>query len=371
VAVTGAGGFIGRIVTRELLERGWRVTALDLPGALHGMPSSVRWMPCDIRDPATLVDGLRGVDVVFHAAALFDLIAKWPDLYTVNVEGTRNVLDVARDVGVERAVVWGSSSVYGTTRSPLPFIEQREIDERRLNHYARSKYFGELVALEAAQRDGPEVVVVRPADVYGGGSVKGLAQALFAFKSGVMSAVPGPGTAVHSHVHVEDVARAAIHLSEGGRNGEVYNVADRTPISVADLYAMAREKIGAFSLRELRFSLPDRPRIFGRPLFHVPAPVLRAFAHWEVARTRRRWLVKKFGPHPLSEPAGIELLLGHHVVDAAKLLETGFSFVWPDVRVGIIAAVDAYERTDWAAFRPVRREATLGAPAMVHQDLSW
>jgi dihydroflavonol-4-reductase len=363
-AVTGAGGFIGRVVTRALLERGWRVTALDLPGALHGMPSSVRWMPCDVRDPGTLVDGLRGVDVVFHAAALFDLVAKWPELYAVNIRGTRNVLEVAREAGVERAVVWGSSSVYGATRSTLPLLEVREIDDRRLNPYARSKYLGEFVALEATERDGPEVVVIRPADVYGGGSVKGLAQALFAFKAGVMSAVPGPGNAVHSHVHVEDVARAAIHLAERGRIGEVYNVADRTPISVADLYALAREKIGAISLKELRFSLPDRPRIFGRPLFHVPAPLLRLFAHWEVTRTRRRWLVKKFGPHSLSEPAGVELLLGHHVVDASKLLDTGFSFVWPNVRVGIIAAVEAYERDGWAAFRQARHPAAIGAPAL-------
>lgn len=185
-----------------------------------------------------------------------------------------------------------------------------------------------------------------------------------------MNAVPGPGTAVHSHVHVDDVARAAIHLAERGEAGGVYNVADRTPISVADLYGLVRHRLGAVSLRDLRLSLPDRPRIGGRPAFRLPAPVLRAFARWEILRTRRGWLVGRLGPHPLASPAGVEFLLGHHVVDASKLLATGFTLEWPDVRAGVLATVDEYERSAWAPFRAPVGGEPRAEPARARRPLS-
>ncbi len=358
--VTGAGGFIGRAITSRLLREGWAVTAVDLPGRHAAVPHAARRVEADIRNVEALRRAFRDADAVFHTAAIFDLLAPWDALEEVNVEGVRRVCDAARAAGVRRVVCWGSSSVYGVAEDPVSFTEDRPIAMDGLNAYARSKHLGELVALQSAAEDGPEVVVVRPADVYGPGAVQGLGQALWAFKVGLMSAVPGPGTSVHSHVHVDDVAGAAVHLARQGRSGAIYNIADRRPMAVADLYALARGMLGAVSVRDGRVSLPSRPRWRGRPVFHVPGPVLRAFAKAEVLRTRKGWLTGRLGPRPLASPEGVDLLLGHHVVAPDRLLATGYELEWPDVRDGVRALVDSYRATDWAAFHeaPPRVEAT-------------
>ena len=354
-AVTGAGGFIGATLTAHLLARGWDVVALDLPAALPRVPAGARRIGVDIRDPMALREAVRGARVLFHTAALFDLTARWPDLYATNVQGTKHVCAAARKSGVERMVVWSSSSVYGGTKRPVPLTETAEIPLRRLNPYGRSKFLAELEARHDGVAGGPDVIVLRPTEVYGPGSMRGLAQALFAFKSGAMTAVPGPGAVRHSYVHVEDVARAAVHLVEhGAGGGTIYNVASRTPVAAADVYALARRRLGWFSLRDRRITLPDRPRLKGRPLLHVPAMVLQMYARWELLRARRGWLVERFGPYPLANPAGAHLLVHHHVVDATRLFATGFEPTWPDATAGILATLDAYERTGWAPFRPAR-----------------
>ena len=340
-AVTGAGGFIGSALTSLLLDRGWDVAALDLPRALGRVPAGARRIGLDIRNQSALREALRGVQVLFHTAALFDLAAAWDDLYAVNVEGVGQVCAAARARRIERVITWSSSSVYGGTARPEPLAETAPVPFERLNPYARSKWLGELLAREAAITDGLDVIVVRPAEVYGPGSAKGLGQALFAFKTGAMSAVPGPGKVLHSYVHVEDVARAAVHLAEHATPNAVYNVAGPTPIAAADVYALARRRLGWLSVRDARVTFPHRPRLRGRPLFHVPPAILRLYAHWELLRARRGWLAQKFGPNPLANPAGVHLLIHNHVVDAAKLLKTGFRLAWPDAEAGILATLEA------------------------------
>ena len=371
-AVTGAGGFIGSALTSLLLDRGCDVAALDLPRALGRVPAGARRIGLDIRNQSALREALRGVQVLFHTAALFDLAAAWDDLYAVNVEGVGQVCAAARARRIERIITWSSSSVYGGTARPEPLAETAPVPFERLNPYARSKWLGELLAREAAITDGLDVIVVRPAEVYGPGSAKGLGQALFAFKTGAMSAVPGPGKVLHSYVHVEDVARAAVHLAEHATPNAVYNVAGPTPIAAADVYALARRRLGWLSVRDARVTFPHRPRLRGRPLFHVPPAILRLYAHWELLRARRGWLAQKFGPNPLANPAGVHLLIHNHVVDAAKLLKTGFRLAWPDAEAGILATLDAYERSGWAPFYGSERASAVpsGSPSRLNRSAS-
>src|SRR5437588_1330198 len=371
-AVTGAGGFIGSALTSLLLDRGCDVAALDLPRALGRVPAGARRIGLDIRNQSALREALRGVQVLFHTAALFDLAAAWADLYAVNVEGVGQVRAASRARRIERVITWSSSSVYGGTARPEPLAETAPVPFERLNPYARSKWLGELLAREAAITDGLDVIVVRPAEVYGPGSAKGLGPALFAFKTGAMSAVPGPGKVRHSYVHVDDVARAAVHLAEHGASNAVYNLASPTPIAAADVYALARRRLGWLSLRDARVTLPHRPRLRGRPLFHVPPTILRLYARWEMLRARHGWLAGKFGPAPLANPAGVHLLIHNHVVDGRKLLETGFELAWPDTEAGILATLDAYERSGWAPFYASPRVSALpsGSPSRLNRPAS-
>jgi hypothetical protein len=143
-------------------------------------------------------------------------------------------------------------------------------------------------------------------------------------------------------------------------------------VAAADVYALARRRLGWLSLRDARVTLPHRPRLRGRPLFHVPPAILRLYARWEMLRARRGWLARKFGPQPLANPAGVYLLVHNHVVDARKLLETGFALAWPDTEAGILATLDAYERSGWAPFYASERASAVpsGSPRSVNRPAS-
>src|SRR2546430_514276 len=189
-AVTGAGGFIGSALTSLLLDRGWDVAALDLPRALGRVPAGARRIGLDIRNQSALREALRGVQVLFHTAALFDLAAAWDDLYAVNVEGVGQVCAAARARRIERVITWSSSSVYGGTARPQPPAENAPVPSQRPHPHSASQWLGERLARAPAITDGLDVIVVRPAGGYGPGSAQGFGQALFALKNRAMSARP-------------------------------------------------------------------------------------------------------------------------------------------------------------------------------------
>ena len=102
--VTGASGFLGWHVARVLLERGYRVRALVRPGSRVDA-LDVECVTGDLRDPASLERAVAGCGLVFHVAADYRLWARDPgELYRSNVDGTRNLLQAARQAGVERVV---------------------------------------------------------------------------------------------------------------------------------------------------------------------------------------------------------------------------------------------------------------------------
>ena len=105
ILVTGASGFIGWHVARQLLDRGERVRALVRPSSRIRELDQIERVTGDLRDPASLDRAVAGCGVVFHVAADYRLWAKDPtELYRSNVDGTRNLLESARRAGVERVV---------------------------------------------------------------------------------------------------------------------------------------------------------------------------------------------------------------------------------------------------------------------------
>ncbi|MDD4902945.1 MAG: NAD-dependent epimerase/dehydratase family protein [Candidatus Bipolaricaulis sp.] len=222
--VTGGTGFIGANVVRALLRRGDEVRVLARPesdGAnLRGLAVDV--VHGDLGDRTSLRAAVASCDRVFHVGALYSFWVRDPDLiYEVNVEGTRNVLAAAEEGGVKRIVVTSSVAALAVPRKGEVVTEDVPADPSRiLGAYKRSKYLAEQVALEAAGRGVP-VVIVNPSFPVGPWDAKPTptGRVVVDFLNRRMPAYIETGMNV---VAVEDVAEGHLLAAERGRIGQRY-----------------------------------------------------------------------------------------------------------------------------------------------------
>jgi dihydroflavonol-4-reductase len=222
--VTGATGFVGAAVARALLHEGWEVRALARKGSDRRNLRSiaVEVVEGDLVDAGSLAAAVTGCDGLFHVAADYRLGAFDPrQLYATNVEGTRNILNAARDAGVRRVVYTSSVATIGIPTDGSPGTEQSPSTlSDMVGHYKRSKYQAEEVAREAA-RAGIAVVIVNPSTPVGPGDVKPTptGQMVFDAAAGRMPAYVDTGLNI---VHVDDVANGHLLAYHRGRVGERY-----------------------------------------------------------------------------------------------------------------------------------------------------
>jgi dihydroflavonol-4-reductase len=222
VAVTGAAGRLGNVLTRALLERGHAVRALvepeDPAPSLEGTGASL--VRGSILDPAAVVGLTEGVDLVYHLAARIHL-GPDPDGITarINVDGTRHVLEACRRAG---ARLVHTSSHAALDRRPLskPLDEGRPLNLQDPCVYHRTKAEAEGLVLDAATRD-LDAVVVSPGTLTGphdyGPSLVG--RILLDLYHG---RVPALMEATTDYVDARDVAEAMVAAAERGRTGERY-----------------------------------------------------------------------------------------------------------------------------------------------------
>jgi dihydroflavonol-4-reductase len=226
VLVTGASGFIGSALTRNLLARELEVVALVEHGAdnrnLEGL--GVKQVAGDLREAASVEQAVSGCRAVFHVAALYRFWAKDPaDFYAVNVGGTRNVLAAAAEAGVERVVYTSTVGTLG-----LEQVTGREsADERafpEIHHlygsYKRSKYVAEHEVLRAAA-EGLSVSLALPTFPLGPGdrAPTPTGKLVLDFLNG---RIPGYVDTVLNVVHVDDVAQGHVLALQKGRTGRSY-----------------------------------------------------------------------------------------------------------------------------------------------------
>lgn len=241
--VTGANGFIGAHLCRELLDHGYQVRALHRVGsnlsALSGL--NLELWPGDITERASLSRPLAGVEVVFHIAATFRE-AQIPDrrYFEVNLEGTRNVLESARAAGVRRFIHCSTTGVLGSIKSP-PADESCEYGP--CDVYQRSKTEAEQYVLAEFRSGRMDGCVVRPAMVWGPGDRR----ILKLFKGIAAGNMPllGDGSNWTHWILVSDLARAFRLAAENPASaGQVYLIAGREPAKLIDIYRMIGEACG-------------------------------------------------------------------------------------------------------------------------------
>lgn len=227
--VTGATGFVGSHVARQLVSVGQSVRVLVRPNsnlqALAGL--QVEYFEGDLRDQKSLERALKGIRRVFHVAADYRLWTPRPEeIYQINVEGTRNLLDAAGHAGVERIVYTSTVATIAVPRhGALPNEgTQAKLDEM-IGHYKRSKFLAEQVAVNAAS-SGMPVVIVNPTAPVGPWDWKPTptGRIILDFLKGKMPAYVDTGLNV---APVEDIAAGHLLAAERGRAGQRYILGGR------------------------------------------------------------------------------------------------------------------------------------------------
>lgn len=222
--VTGGTGFIGANVVRALLARGLKVRALVRPGAdlrnLEGL--DIELAQGDVRDASSVRRAMEGCELVFHVAALYSFWVRPRSLiYEVNVDGTRNVLQAALELGAERVVYTSSVAALGLREDGRPADEDTPVDPKVIvGDYKKSKYLAQQVALAYAKKGLP-VVIVNPTFPVGPYDIKPTptGQVIRDFLDRRMPAYLETGMNV---VAAADVAEGHLLAAERGRSGEKY-----------------------------------------------------------------------------------------------------------------------------------------------------
>lgn len=336
VLVTGAAGAIGRSLVDALRAGGQRVIASDLPGtSLPRRAKDLSVRAEDLTTPGACARLVKGAEQVIHAAALVDLAAGFEALAAVNLTATQELYRQAAEAGVQRFVFLSAGSIYrldpaGVYRESNPLAAN--------NEYERTKILAEEFLLAQSGAGSPEVVLLRPSPVYGprarnlGASLACLGPILKDRLPVLVGLKGGPRI---NWVHVQDVARAAVHLLEAGEPGEAYNVSDDDAIAFGDLLTHSLLSYGFKPALTLPYPPLGLMRWLG-PLFERSGPLFsglnRTFqAIWEQVCTRHdleRRLQPRLDREALTYGNQDFLLLND------KLTRTGFKLVYPSILDG-------------------------------------
>ena len=336
--VTGATGFLGSHVARQLAERGEDVRVLARPSsdlrALEGFRAER--VTGDLRDAASLESALKGVARIYHVAADYRLWARDPrEIYESNVTGTRNLLEAARRAGVEKFVYTSTVATIAVQRDGnLPNEATQSSVGDMIGHYKRSKFMAEECALRAAEAGLP-VVIVNPTTPVGPGDWKPTptGKIIVDFLNGRM---PGYVDTGLNFVPVEDCARGHLLAAERGRIGERYILGgmNLTLKNVLDLLA----------------------GITGRPAPQWKFPHALAYAAGCVDTAVSRVL----GREPRIPLEGVRMARHKMFVDASKAArELGFSH--GPIEGAMQRAVAWYESNGYIAARGSRAVASAHA----------
>ena len=219
--LTGATGFLGSELAKQLVGRGHKVVALvRSPEKARLLKTiGVELHEGDITDRATLLAPMTGVDGVFHMAAWYKVGVADPQADHINVDGTRIVLEAMRESGIPKGVYTSTVAVFSDTKGAVP-DEQYRYDGPHLSIYDRSKWMAHYQVALPMIAEGLPLVIVMPGLIYGPGDTSGMHTALVDLLRGRLPMTPA--RTAFCWAHVEDTARGHILAMEKGVPGETY-----------------------------------------------------------------------------------------------------------------------------------------------------
>ncbi len=253
VLVTGANGFVGRVVCARLAEAGYTAVAglrnrQQWPIMREAVPAirSYRILG-DLRSPVDQQDALEGIDTVVHLAGRVHVMREsasdlLEEFRASNVVGTRRLALAASEDNVRRFVFVSTAKVNGETTEDVPFSESDSCNPR--DHYALSKYEAEKELRCIGERTGMEVVIVRPPLVYGPGVRANFLRLLWVANLAMPLPIPDTGNR-RSLVGVQNLADFLVQcVSHKGAANQTFLISDGEDISTRDLIAKLGQALG-------------------------------------------------------------------------------------------------------------------------------
>lgn len=258
ILVTGADGFIGSHLTEELVRQGHSVRAFVLYNSFNSwgwldsaepeVRRSLDVFAGDIRDPHGVKTAMKGCDVVLHLAALIAIPYSYhsPDTYVdTNVKGTLNIVQAARELGVQKVVHTSTSEVYGTAKF-VPITEEHPLQGQ--SPYSASKIGADQIALSFFNSFNTPVSIIRPFNTYGPRqSARAIIPTVITqIASGRRVLKLGALHPTRDFNYITDTVRGFIAVAESERSiGEVMNIGSNYEVSIGETVRMISEVMGA------------------------------------------------------------------------------------------------------------------------------
>jgi len=235
VLVTGAGGFLGQYIVEQLIARGDKVRALVRRKAPALEALGVECVHGDVQELADVKRACRGVEVVFHAAAVAGIWGPWKHYYNTNVLGTKNVISGCHHGGVTRLVFTSSPSVTFAGRDQCGVDESAPYPKRWLAHYPHSKALAEQMVLKANGEHHLLTCAFRPHLIWGPRDQHLIPRLLERARAGQLRQV-GDGKNLIDAVYVENAAAAHLLAADVLRPdsaacGKAYFITNGEPVN--------------------------------------------------------------------------------------------------------------------------------------------
>jgi len=277
ILVTGADGFIGSHLTEELVRRGHKVKAFVLYnsfnswGWLDNSPREIlenlEIFSGDIRDPHGVKTAMAGCDVVMHLAALIAIPYSYhsPDTYVdTNIKGTMNLVQAAKELGVERFIHTSTSEVYGTAQY-VPIDEKHPLQPQ--SPYSATKIAADAMAMSFHNTFDLPLTIARPFNTYGPRqSARAVIPTIITqIANGKKQIKLGDVSPTRDFNYVEDTCRGFMALAESDKTiGETVNIGSNFEISVGDTLNIIKDLMGSnveFITDQQRLR-PDKSEVF-------------------------------------------------------------------------------------------------------------
>ena len=254
ILVTGADGFIGSHLTESLVSQGYQVRAFVLYNSFNSwgwldhspkeILDSLEIFSGDIRDPYGVKAAMQGCDIVLHLAALIAIPYSYhsPATYVdTNITGTLNVVQAARELGVQKVVHTSTSEVYGTAQF-VPITEEHPLQGQ--SPYSASKIGADQIAMSFYRSFGTPVSIIRPFNTYGPRqSARAVIPTVITqIANGNRKIKLGALHPTRDFNYVKDTVRGFITIAESQNSvGEVINIGSNFEISIGDTVNLIAE----------------------------------------------------------------------------------------------------------------------------------